>query len=250
MIDVDGLILRSHRHPVTAQVGPPNNTTSNLDIGPLNFSLGSGITGLVGLTGSGKTLLLLALAGLLPRAVVGGRARVDRPISMVFANDALDDGVSALANVVAVAVAAAIPHPMDESRALLVHLGIDDDKQRRSTRTLSGGERKRVGIARALIIRPRTLLLDDPTAGLDPVTAADVLDVITARLPGAVAVLATQDIDTALPRCARALWLRASDPGVVDVSALPSPFAPRPFTPFLKTQPQQPFSMGLPGAVQ
>ena len=202
-------------------------------VGPITLRAEAGLTAVVGVSGSGKTLLLLALAGLLPRALAGGRALVDRPIGMVFSNDALDDGGSALDNVVDAATAAGIADPVQESAALLARLGIDGPTQQRSTRQLSGGQRKRVGIARALVIRPRTLLLDDPTAGLDPVTAKDVVDVISARLQGAVTLLATQDIDTVLPRCARALWLQAGAAVVVDVAALPPPFAPRAFAPFL-----------------
>ncbi|MDP2343026.1 MAG: ATP-binding cassette domain-containing protein [Deltaproteobacteria bacterium] len=227
MIDVDGLVLRSPRRSAHAH-----------DIGPITLRVEHGITAVVGASGSGKTLLLLALAGLLPRAIVGGRAIVDRPIGMVFANDALDDGGSALDNVVDVAIAAGIEGPVEEATALLARLGIDGPTQLRSPRGLSGGQRKRVGIARALVIRPRTLLLDDPTAGLDPQTASDVVDVIAARLQGAVTLLATQDIDTVLPRCGRALWLRPDhEAAVVDVAALPAPFAPRAYAPFLQAQP-------------
>jgi ABC-type multidrug transport system ATPase subunit len=227
VIDVDALVLRSPR--ARSRLGC---------VGPISVRLEQGITAVVGASGSGKTLLLLALAGLLPRAIVGGSARVDRPIGMVFANDALDDGGSALDNVVDAAVAAGIPDPVGEASGLLARLGIDEATQERSPRGLSGGQRKRVGIARALVVRPRTLLLDDPTAGLDPQTASDVVDVIAARLQGAVALLATQDIDTVLPGCARALWLRPEQEGVVvDVAALPSPFSPRPYAPFLHVPP-------------
>ena len=229
MIDVDGLLLRNPRR------APRRSFTQAPTIGPITLRVDAGITAVTGPSGSGKTLLLLALAGLLPRAVVGGRAAVDRPIGMVFANDALDDGGSALDNVVDAAVAAGVASPIDEARSLLARLGIDEPTQQRSPRALSGGQRKRVGIARALVIRPRSLLLDDPTAGLDPVTASDVVDVIAARLQGAVALLATQDIDTVLPRCARALWLGAVDSAVVvDVAALPPPFSPRPYAPFVQ----------------
>ncbi len=227
MIDVDGLLLRS-----------PRAALATRSIGPITLRIDTGITAVVGASGSGKTLLLLALAGLLPRAIIGGRALVDRPIGMVFESGALDDGSSALDNVVDVAVAAGIADPLGCARNLLSRLGIDEPAQERSPRGLSGGQRKRVGLARALVLRPRTLLLDDPTAGLDPLTAAAVVDIVTAGLEDCVALLATQDIDTVLPRCRRALWLQPTGGAeLVDVDALPIPFAPRPSAPFLGVAP-------------
>lgn len=223
MIRADGLVLAGRDGAVTAAV---------------SFVVDHGVVGVVGPSGSGKTLLLLTLAGLLPRAVVKGAAVVDTDVGLVFANDALDDGRTALGNVVDAGVAAGVASVVSEASQLLKRLGIDEATQQRLPRALSGGQRKRVGLARALVIRPRTLLLDDPTAGLDPLTAGQIVDVVEAVVAeaGACALFATQDVDTVLPRLRRALWLGAGDRGIVDVAALPSPFAPRPYTPFLEAR--------------
>ncbi len=248
MIALQGLTLQSRG----TRVGPLDLQVDRRS-GAITGTITGAITGVVGPSGSGKTLLLLALAGLLPAAITSGQARVDQPIGMVFSNDALDDGRSALGNVVDAALAAQGAADLDaavaDSRALLSALGLDAAAQQRPPRFLSGGQRKRVGIARALVIRPRTLLLDDATAGLDPVTAREVVDLIVQRLadlPGACALFATQDVDTVLPRLSRTLWLHPTSGStgaphafvgsVVDVAALPAPFAPRACAPFLEAR--------------
>jgi ABC-type multidrug transport system ATPase subunit len=224
-LDIQGLVLSVSPAPARRTLGP---MTLQVEAGD--------VVGVVGPSGAGKSLLMATLAGLAPRAILRGHATVERPIAMAFSHDALDDGDTALDNVAVAAAAAGIADPRGDARQLLLQLGLPGDALERRPRTLSGGQRKRVGVARALVVRPRVLLLDDPTAGLDPDTAEELLDVIAAQAKNTAVLLATQEPDVVLPRAARTVLLRPAGAQVaVDVlptHALPAPYAPRSFAPF------------------
>jgi phospholipid/cholesterol/gamma-HCH transport system ATP-binding protein len=88
---------------------------------------------------------------------------------------------------------------------------------------LSGGMRKRVGLARAVVARPRILLYDEPVTGLDPVTAAAVdrlIRDVSARL-SATSVLVTHDVQGALELCDRVALL---DRGKIRFAGTPEQF--------------------------
>jgi len=169
---------------------------------------------IIGYSGSGKSVALKHVVGLLhPDAgdvIVDGRpvAALDRAglyglrrdIGFVFQFAALFDSMSVADNV-ALGLRRRrlsedeIDERVREALALVDLTGTED----RLPAELSGGMRKRVGIARAIALRPRYLLYDEPTTGLDPVTSAvmDQLMVRTREHLGATGIVVTHDMRSA-----------------------------------------------------
>jgi phospholipid/cholesterol/gamma-HCH transport system ATP-binding protein len=148
------------------------------------------ILAILGGSGSGKSTLLKTMAGLLPPragtvcwmgedpyALEGEeRRRVMRRAGMLFQHDALFGSMSVLDNIaLPVLELTRIPKPVaDEmSRAKLALVQLSDLEQRFPSE-LSGGQRKRVALARATVLDPVILFCDEPTSGLDPATARHV----------------------------------------------------------------------------
>ena len=150
------------------------------------------VVALMGLSGSGKTTILRSIAGL--ERFDGGAIRVDtvalqprvdpkatrralhQKVGMVFQFHFLFEHLSALDNVCLAPVhVQRSPRPQVESRArsLLEHLGVGH-RAAAFPRELSGGEAQRVAIARALAVNPPLLLMDEPTASLDPARCAEL----------------------------------------------------------------------------
>jgi phospholipid/cholesterol/gamma-HCH transport system ATP-binding protein len=169
---------------------------------------------IIGFSGAGKSVLLKHVVGLLhPDAgdvIVDGRAvsELDRvglnalrqDIGYVFQFAALFDSMSVFDNVALGLrrrglAAEEITERVGEALALVDLTGTDA----RYPAELSGGMRKRVGIARAIALRPRYLLYDEPTTGLDPVTSAvmDRLMVRTREHLGVTGIVVTHDMRSA-----------------------------------------------------
>ena len=159
-----------------------------------------------GPSGAGKTLLLRALAGLdeLDEGALlsGGRAVTDLPthrarIAHLAQRPALFEG-TVRDNLCAAFGFAAQPGTYDEAsaRELVAALGRDVALLDQSASDLSGGEAQTVGLARALLPAPTVLLLDEPTAGLDPDRAGAVERAVSDFLaadPGRAAVWTSHD---------------------------------------------------------
>lgn len=182
------------------------------------------IVGLIGPPEAGKTILLKTIASLIePDAgeVWADGERVDgladpapwqSRIGMAFQNDALFDALSVFDNV-------AFPlrrRRMNEStvrtrvETRLDDVGLHDAAPKRPS-DISGGMRKRVGIARATVIGPELGLFDDPIAGLDPVTGGRILDLIVSLTEALdiAAVVISNDLPVLLPICKRVVMLNA-----------------------------------------
>ncbi len=158
-------------------------------------------TVIVGPPGSGKTTLLKALCGLVPWAgdvAIEGAplpreparlARAREVFGFVFQSDALFDDRTALANVAFPLLRRGLPtvEANAAARATLDAVGLGSAAER-LPEELSGGMRKRLGIARAMVARPRFLLADDPLAGLDPGTSRRIVDLLVGSRATLVAV--------------------------------------------------------------
>jgi phospholipid/cholesterol/gamma-HCH transport system ATP-binding protein len=168
---------------------------------------------ILGYSGTGKSVALKHVVGLLQPdsgdVWVDGRAvstlerhdlmALRREIGYVFQFAALFDSMTVFDN-----VAMGLRRRMSdveiiervrEALALVDLTGYDD----RMPAELSGGQRKRVGIARAIALRPRYVLYDEPTTGLDPVTAA-VIDRLLVRAReqlGVTGIVVTHDLRSA-----------------------------------------------------
>jgi len=161
----------------------------------ISFSVPTGAMWIVlGASGSGKSIMLKLILGLIRpdsgRVFVNGHRVDDMPerdlmrvradIGMSFQENALFDSLTVAENV-GYRLYEETKMPLDEVGArvteVLGFVGLGDYPDRMPSE-LSGGQRRRVGLARAMASRPNLLLVDDPTTGLDPITAASVNDEI------------------------------------------------------------------------
>jgi NitT/TauT family transport system ATP-binding protein len=162
---------------------------------------------LLGRSGCGKTTLLKLAAGLLRpqsgRILLHG-AELAEPgpqLGFMFQAPTLLEWHTALANVLLPVSLQRRIAPQDEQRALalLEQLGLASHAQHHP-RHLSGGQQSRVALARALILDPPLLLLDEPFAALDAITRAELQDDLlrTCRERGTTVLFVTHDINEAV----------------------------------------------------
>jgi ABC-type multidrug transport system fused ATPase/permease subunit len=118
-------------------------------------------------------------------------------IGIVFQFFNLLEGMTVLENVVMPAVIAGRKRRSAETRArdLLDLLGIGD-KAKQAPSVLSGGQRQRLAIARALLLEPPILLLDDPTTAIDPETEAEVLSAMDQAMQGRSTIVVANRLST------------------------------------------------------
>jgi phospholipid/cholesterol/gamma-HCH transport system ATP-binding protein len=163
----------------------------NVVLNDVSFSVRPGSTlFLLGASGSGKSVVLKLILGLLKPDSGAIRVRGERvdnmsehellrvrgDIGMLFQETALFDSLTVADNV-GYRLLEEMGMPYDEvrrrSQEVLGFIGLAEYMDRMPSE-LSGGQRRRVAIARAFASRPRHLLIDDPTSGLDPITSKTV----------------------------------------------------------------------------
>ncbi len=196
---------------VTVQFG------SQMVLRDINLEIPAGQTiALLGESGCGKTVLMKCIIGLVQpeRGEVwfDGKninALSERELSQlrarfgfVFQNAALFDSMTIGQNV-------AFPMKQfgrytqaeirEEVLSRLAEVGLPDDVISKKPAELSGGMRKRVGLARALIMKPEIIMYDEPTTGLDPIMSDVINELIirTRRRNGVTSIVVTHDMNTA-----------------------------------------------------
>ena len=191
------------------------------------------IVGLIGASAAGKSTLLRAVQRLvepesgqifldgveltaLPRAELRGARR---RLGMIFQEHALIERLSVMENVLAGTLGRTgfwksvrrrfAPEDVQEAFGLLDRVGLTGVEDTRCDE-LSGGQKQRVGIARALIQHPDVLLVDEPTASLDPATSVRIMTLITEICSerGLAAIINLHDVPLARRFCARIIGLK------------------------------------------
>jgi len=227
-----------------AETAPEIIRVEGLDLGygghallrNMDFSVYAGeIVTVLGGSGCGKSTLLKALVGLLPpikgRVIVGGEditdqdpdtlMRARRKMGVLFQSGALLGSLTLAENV-------ALPLKeftglsrefIDAIVQLKLHLVHLEDYGHYMPAELSGGMRKRAGLARAMALDPEILFFDEPTAGLDPITAAEMDQLIlqlNATL-GTTMVVVTHELTSIFTISHRSIMLDRERQGIVAI---------------------------------
>lgn len=157
-----------------------------------NFEIKPGlVTGLIGPNGAGKSTLINSVSGVVPpssgRVLIDGRDIASLPVHAVpvaglartFQNIRLFKNLTVLENVTVAASALKGngDDPMESARLVLAEVGLDGFADQLAG-TLSYGAQRRLEIARALALKPRYLLLDEPAAGMNPAETQELMHVL------------------------------------------------------------------------
>ena len=179
----------------------------------LDLTIAAGeMMSIVGGSGSGKTVLLRQMLGLerprsgrvtvmgRPAAELGAPGAASR-VGMLFQRGALFSAFSVLDNIAfPLRELGTLPHDLVRDAALVKPqmVGLDPSQAHKMPADLSGGMIKRVALARALVMDPPLLLLDEPTAGLDPDSAEGFCRLLRSlhRELDLTVVMVTHDLDT------------------------------------------------------
>ena len=198
---------------VVDDVGKSFGRTRALD--GIAFTAGSGVTGLLGPNGAGKTTVLRMLATVLGPdrgrlrllgrnpAEAGDRLEIRRRLGYLPQEPGFHRGFTAFEFVDYVAILKEMTHRRerhDEVRRVLDVVGLSSVSGKK-IRALSGGMRRRVGLAQALLGDPDLLVLDEPTVGLDPEQRLRFRELISRAAEGRCVLLSTHQTEDVAALC-------------------------------------------------
>jgi len=190
----------------------------NIVLDHITLTIDSGkIFCLLGASGSGKTTLLRIIMGAIPidngEVLIGGKKVPDRQLLALIGfmpqNDALYEELSAWDNLKFFAGLQKLSRTqfLKNAKEVLEVVGLTEDKNK-LIRNYSGGMKKRISLAVALIHQPKLLLLDEPTVGVDPVLRKKIWNYLKKlKESGTTIVVTTHVMDEAL-ECDAAALLR------------------------------------------
>lgn len=220
-----GTILVAATHVTKTFPLPQDHGGAFTVLDDVSFAVRSGeVVALLGRSGSGKSTLLRVIAGLIPptsgRVLSRGRELhgANPDVAMVFQSFALLPWLTVQDNVEIGLKARGIPHDERSRRALAAidMVGLDGFESA-YPKELSGGMQQRVGFARAFVVQPQVLLMDEPFSALDVLTAENLRGEIgdlwqAGTFPARSIVLVTHNIEEAVLLADRVLVL-GSNPG-------------------------------------
>jgi phospholipid/cholesterol/gamma-HCH transport system ATP-binding protein len=211
------------REPAIRLRGLTKHFDKQLIFKDLNLDVRRGeVLGIAGGSGTGKSVLLRTILGLVPfetgRIEVFGRdfhqlthrerISVERRWGVLFQDGALFSSLTVMQNIqVPMREHLKLPQPVmdDLARLKIALVGLPADAAHKFPSELSGGMRKRAGLARALALDPDIVFLDEPTSGLDPIGAAAFDHLIRSlqQTLGLTVYMITHDLDSIFAICDR-----------------------------------------------
>ncbi len=194
---------------------------SRVALNEVSLRIGRGMTGLLGPNGAGKTTLLRILATTMSPddgmvrifdrdpAQEGDRLEIRRTLGYLPQEVGIYGDFTAFDFVDYVAILKEMTDTRrrrDDVRRVLTTVGLGD-RMHAKIRTLSGGMRRRVGLAQALLGTPRLLILDEPTVGLDPVQRLRFRETVSAVASTETVVLSTHLTEDVAALCTQVIVL-------------------------------------------